>query len=110
MKSVGEVMASGTFKEAMQKALRGLETGRNGFGNVPGKPHCKAEDFRAEAIRPHLATPRAERIDWVRTAFLAGMTVEEIHDYSRIDPWFLDQLQSLVNTSAIGRRQNVFKR
>jgi len=97
MKSVGEVMAIGrTFKEAMQKALRGLETGRNGFGNVPGKPHCKPEDAHPEAIRPHLATPRADRVDWVRTAFLAGMTVEEIHDYSRIDPWFLDQLQVLV--------------
>ncbi|MBX3462198.1 MAG: carbamoyl-phosphate synthase large subunit [Planctomycetes bacterium] len=97
MKSVGEVMAIGaTFKEAMQKALRGLETGRNGFGNVPGKPHCRPEDCDREAIRPHLATPRADRIDWVRTALLAGMTVEEIHDYSRIDPWFLDQLQELV--------------
>ncbi|MBM4061593.1 MAG: carbamoyl-phosphate synthase large subunit [Planctomycetes bacterium] len=97
MKSVGEVMAIGrTFKEAMQKALRGLETGRNGFGNVPGRPHCKPEDNTADAIRPHLATPRADRIDWVRDALLAGMSVEEIHDYSRIDPWFLDQLQQLV--------------
>ena len=97
MKSVGEVMAIGrTFKEAMQKALRGLETGRNGFGNVPGKPHCKPEDCNAEAIRPHLATPRADRIDWVRTAMLVGMTNEEIHEYCRIDPWFLDQLRTLV--------------
>ncbi|MFN9276199.1 MAG: carbamoyl-phosphate synthase large subunit, partial [Planctomycetota bacterium] len=97
MKSVGEVMAIGrTFKEAMQKALRGLETGRNGFGNVPGKPHCKPEDCNAEAIRPHLATPRADRIDWVRTAMLVGMTNDEIHEYSRIDPWFLDQLRALV--------------
>jgi carbamoyl-phosphate synthase large subunit len=97
MKSVGEVMAIGsTFKEAMQKALRGLETGRNGFGNVPGKPHCSAEDFNPEAIRPHLATPRADRIDWIRAAFLAGMSVEEIHDYSKIDPWFLDQLEELI--------------
>ena len=97
MKSVGEVMAIGrTFKEAMQKALRGLETGRNGFGNVPGKPHCKPEDFNVESIRPHLATPRADRIDWVRAAMLVGMTVEEIHDYSRIDPWFLDQLEVLI--------------
>jgi carbamoyl-phosphate synthase large subunit len=97
MKSVGEVMAIGrTFKEAMQKALRGLETGRNGFGNVPGVPHCKPEDRTVEAIRPHLATPRADRIDWVRSALLIGMTAEEIHDYSRIDPWFLDQLQTLV--------------
>ncbi len=97
MKSVGEVMAiGGTFKEAMQKALRGLETGRNGFGNVPGKPHGKPEDCTPEAIRPHLATPRADRIDWVRAAFLAGMSVEEIHDYTRIDPWFLDQLHELI--------------
>jgi carbamoyl-phosphate synthase large subunit len=97
MKSVGEVMAiGGTFKEAMQKALRGLETGRNGFGNVPGKPHCKPEDFNTEAIRPHLATPRDDRIDWVRAGFLAGMSVEELHDYTRIDPWFLDQLQELI--------------
>ena len=46
MKSVGECMAiGGTFKEAMQKALRGLETGRNGYGNVPGEPHCRPEEF-----------------------------------------------------------------
>jgi carbamoyl-phosphate synthase large subunit len=97
MKSVGEVMAIGrTFKEAMQKALRGLETGRHGFGNVPGKPHCKPDDLNPETIRPHLATPRADRIDWVRSAMLCGMTVEEIHDYSKIDPWFLDQLAVLV--------------
>jgi carbamoyl-phosphate synthase large subunit len=102
MKSVGEVMAIGrTFKEAMQKALRGLETGRHGFGNVPGKPHCKPEDCNAESIRPHLATPRADRIDWVRTALLIGMSVEEVHDYSKIDPWFLDQLQHLVRHEAV---------
>jgi len=97
MKSVGEVMAIGrTFKEAMQKALRGLETGRTGFGNVPGQPHCRPEDLDADTIRPHLVTPRADRIDWLRAAFLAGMSVEEIHDSSRIDPWFLDQLQELI--------------
>jgi carbamoyl-phosphate synthase large subunit len=97
MKSVGEVMAIGrTFKEAMQKALRGLETGRNGFGNVPGKPHCKAEDFNVESIRPHLVTPRADRIDWVRAAFLVGMSVEDVHESSKIDPWFLDQLFTLI--------------
>jgi carbamoyl-phosphate synthase large subunit len=97
MKSVGEVMAIGrTFKEAMQKALRGLENGRTGFGNVPGKPHCKPEDCNPESIRPHLATPRADRIDWVRAALLCGMGVDEIHDFSKIDPWFLDQLAALV--------------
>ena len=98
MKSVGECMAiGGTFKEAMQKALRGLETGRNGFGNVPSKPHCNDDEFEIESIRPHLATPRSDRIDWVRTAMLAGMTNEQIHDYTHIDPWFLDQLRELVD-------------
>ena len=101
MKSVGECMAiGGTFKEAMQKALRGLETGRNGFGNVPGQPHCRAEDFEVESIRPHLATPRANRIDWIRTGMLAGMTVEDVFDYTHIDPWFLDQLAELVALEA----------
>jgi carbamoyl-phosphate synthase large subunit len=97
MKSVGEVMAIGrTFKEAMQKALRGLETGRNGFGNVPGVPSCKPEELDAATIRPHLVTPRADRIDWVRAAMLAGMSVEAIFDATKIDPWFLDQLHDLV--------------
>ena len=101
MKSVGECMAiGGTFKEAMQKALRGLETGRNGFGNVPGQPHCRPEDFTVEAIRPHLATPRADRIDWIRAGMLAGMTVEDIFEYTHIDPWFLDQLAELVAMEA----------
>jgi len=97
MKSVGECMAiGGTFKEAMQKALRGLETGRNGFGNVPGQPNCRPEDFEVESIRPHLATPRADRIDWIRDGMLAGMTSEDIFEYTHIDPWFLDQLTELV--------------
>ncbi|MCA8976601.1 MAG: carbamoyl-phosphate synthase large subunit, partial [Planctomycetes bacterium] len=98
MKSVGEVMAIGsTFKEAMQKALRGLETGRNGFGNVPGQPHCGPDDRNQDAIRPHLATPRADRIDWIRTGMLVGMSNEDLFDYTRIDPWFLDQLRELVD-------------
>jgi len=97
MKSVGECMAiGGTFKEAMQKALRGLETGRNGYGNVPGKPNCSADEFDVESIRPHLATPRDDRIDWIRNAMLVGMSVEDIFEYTNIDPWFLDQLEELV--------------
>ena len=97
MKSVGEVMAIGrTFKESMQKALRGLETGRWGYGNVPCQPHCKPEDLELATILPHLKTPRDDRIDWIRAAMLAGMSVEEIHEHSKIDPWFLDQLMELV--------------
>ena len=97
MKSVGEAMAIGrTFKEAMQKALRSLETGRTGFGNVPCVPHHGVDSIALDEIRPHLVTPRAERIDWIRAAFLAGMSVEEIHECTRIDPWFLDQLAALI--------------
>ncbi|MEY4831421.1 MAG: Carbamoyl-phosphate synthase large chain [Planctomycetota bacterium] len=97
MKSVGEVMAIGrTFKESMQKALRGLETGRWGYGNVPCQPHCKPEDLELATILPHLKTPRDDRIDWIRAGMLAGMSVEEIHEHSKIDPWFLDQLMELV--------------
>ncbi|MCP5041296.1 MAG: carbamoyl-phosphate synthase large subunit [bacterium] len=98
MKSVGECMAMGrTFKESMQKALRSLETGRTGFGNTPAVAHHPLEELDKEEIRSHLATPRADRIDWVRTAFLWGMSVEEIFDYTGIDPWFLDQLEELID-------------
>ncbi|MHC5064878.1 MAG: carbamoyl-phosphate synthase large subunit [Planctomycetota bacterium] len=97
MKSVGEVMAIGrTFKEAMQKALRGLETGRSGFGEVPGEHHIDASQLDKGNLRSHLATPQADRIDWIRAALLQGMSAEEIHEYSGIDPWFIDQLAELV--------------
>ncbi|MEE9126758.1 MAG: carbamoyl-phosphate synthase large subunit, partial [Planctomycetota bacterium] len=97
MKSVGEVMAIGrTFKESLQKAMRSLETGRHGLGNVPGRVHPPAEGLAPEDFRPHLATPRADRMDWIRSALLRGYTTEEIHDYTAIDPWFLDQLEELV--------------
>jgi carbamoyl-phosphate synthase large subunit len=98
MKSVGEVMAIGrTFKEAMQKALRSLETGRVGFGNTPMQPHVRTEDLDREEVRSHLATPRQDRIDWIRTAMLMGVPLAEIHEYTGIDPWFLDQLAELVD-------------
>ncbi|MCC6783297.1 MAG: carbamoyl-phosphate synthase large subunit [Planctomycetes bacterium] len=97
MKSVGEVMAIGrTFKEAMQKALRGLENGRSGFGERPGVPHVAATGIDREELNAHLATPRPDRIDWIRTAMHMGMSVEEIFDFTSIDPWFLDQLAELV--------------
>jgi carbamoyl-phosphate synthase large subunit len=97
MKSVGEAMSIGrTFKEAMQKALRSLETGRTGFGNVPGSPHGAAMGLPPEEIRPHLTTPRDDRIDWIRSAMLYGFSVEEVHELTSIDPWFLDQLYELI--------------
>ncbi len=97
MKSVGEVMAIGrTFKESLQKAMRSLEIGLCGFGNVPGKVHPAAEDIDRDEFRPHLATPRADRMAWIRSAFLSGYDTPEIHEYSSIDPWFLDQIKELT--------------
>src|SRR5690606_23263722 len=57
---------------------------------------CKPAECDSEAIRPHLVTPRADRIDWIRSAMLSGMTVEQVQEATNIDPWFLDQLAELI--------------
>ncbi|PYQ32412.1 MAG: carbamoyl phosphate synthase large subunit, partial [Acidobacteria bacterium] len=90
MKSVGEAMAIGrTFSEALGKAIRSLEIGRDGLddgrGSVP-----------PEEILSKLEVPTWERIFHVRRAFLAGMSVEEVADRTRIDPWFLDAIRKMV--------------
>jgi carbamoyl-phosphate synthase large subunit len=90
MKSVGEVMAIGrNFQESLQKALRGLEVGVDGF-------NLKSVDM--DKIEDELAYPRAERLWYVADAFGVGMSVEEIHRFTRIDPWFLVQIKDLVDT------------
>jgi carbamoyl-phosphate synthase large subunit len=92
MKSVGEAMSIGrTFKESLQKALRSLETGRFGLG-ADGKDGTPDLDY----IRERLATPNAERIFFVRLAFEAGLTLEQIFDLSKIDPWFLKNIEDLL--------------
>ena len=94
MKSVGEAMAIGrTFKESLQKALRSLEIGARGFGGG-GKlgDEVLPED---KVIKQKLGTPCAERIFYIRYAFLAGHTVEQIFDLTKIDPWFLHQLREI---------------
>lgn len=93
MKSVGEAMAIGrTFKESLQKALRSLETGRWGFGFDAKDPQSPSSD----EIYRKLAVPNAERIFWIQTAFMQGFSLDEIHDITQIDPWFLSQLEELV--------------
>ncbi|MCL7804622.1 carbamoyl-phosphate synthase large subunit [Pasteurella multocida] len=88
MKSVGEVMVMGrTFQESLQKALRGLETGICGFNLMSEEP---------EKIRQELGNPGPIRILYVADAFGAGFTLDEVHHYSKIDPWFLIQIQDLV--------------
>jgi len=88
MKSVGEVMAIGrTFQESMQKALRGLETGVDGFDPM-------SDDV--ELIEKELADPAPDRIWYVADAFRAGLTLERVHQLSHIDPWFLAQIEEIV--------------
>jgi carbamoyl-phosphate synthase large subunit len=97
MKSVGEVMAIGrTFRESLQKALRGLEVGRFGLG-------CDKKDLwgteaqpSPDEIRAKLATPNTERVWHIRYALLAGMSIDEIYALTGIDPWFLANIRELV--------------
>ncbi len=98
MKSVGEAMAIGrTFKESFQKALRSLETGCMGIGlDRRDKWLDPATRPTKDEIREKLTQPNPERIFYVRYAYLAGFTTEEIHDFSHIDPWFLDEIKQLV--------------
>ena len=92
MKSVGEAMAIGrTFKESLQKALRSLEIGRFGLG-ADGKDITPDLD----TIRQKLRVPCAERIFFIRYGFLAGLTVEDIHELSSIDPWFLEHIRLII--------------
>ncbi|BAZ43353.1 carbamoyl-phosphate synthase large subunit [Chondrocystis sp. NIES-4102] len=94
MKSVGEAMAIGrTFNESFQKALRSLETGRYGFGcdrteTLPSIPH----------IRASLRTPNPDRIFNIYQGLKIGLSVEEIHQLTAIDIWFLDKMQELLQT------------
>ena len=90
MKSVGEVMAIGrTLQESMQKALRGLEVGADGFDEKT----TDKDDIEAE-----LGDPGADRIWYVADAFRIGMSAREIHDLTHIDPWFLHMIQEIVET------------
>ena len=95
MKSVGEVMAMGrNFQESLLKAMRGLEVGSDGFD--PQVPDHSAASV--ERIREELITPRAKRLWYLGDAFRAGLTLEEVHRLSKIDPWFLDQIEELIAT------------
>ncbi|MBM3857730.1 MAG: carbamoyl-phosphate synthase large subunit, partial [Verrucomicrobia bacterium] len=99
MKSVGEVIALGrTFKQSLQKALRSLETGRFGLGADGRDVEPRREDgsWDLKTIEQKLRVPCAERIFMVRYAFLAGLSVDEIHEWSGIDPWFLHNILELV--------------
>ena len=88
MKSVGEAMAIGrTFKEALQKALRGLESGKKGLSG--------AEPLDPETRLQRVATPTSSRLYHIKSALDEGVSVERIHEVSKVDPWFLNQLKDI---------------
>ncbi|MDP2267959.1 MAG: carbamoyl-phosphate synthase large subunit, partial [Deltaproteobacteria bacterium] len=97
MKSVGETMAIGrTFKEALQKAVRSLETGR--FGLPLALPdQANPEEF----LRSKLLKPNSERLFYVATALQRGMALEKIHELTKIDPWFLNQLREIIDAEKV---------
>jgi carbamoyl-phosphate synthase large subunit len=98
MKSVGETMAIGrTFKESLQKALRGLETGRFGLGCDSKDAWGKPTQPPVEEVMRMLATPNADRMWYIRYAFKMGMTTEEIHGRTKIDPWFLNNIRDIID-------------
>jgi carbamoyl-phosphate synthase large subunit len=104
MKSVGETMAIGrTFKEAFQKALRGLEVGSFGFGCDGKDLWGTAAEPSLDDIRARVATADPDRVWYLRYAFKAGMTVDELHELTAIDRWFLDQLQQIVEIESLIR-------
>ncbi|WP_058834700.1 carbamoyl-phosphate synthase large subunit [Luteimonas abyssi] len=96
MKSVGEVMAMGrTFQESMQKALRGLETGKVGF-DPTGLD--LSDDTDLATLRREVREPGPERLFYLADAFRAGLSVEDVYGLSYVDPWFLDQIEEIVTT------------
>ena len=92
MKSVGEAMSIGsTFKEALQKGLRSLETGWLGFDNHP------LEQIPLSEISSKLTIPNVERLFYIKSALKRGMSIDEIYGYTHIDPFFLYNLQEIVD-------------
>src|SRR5690554_3328219 len=99
MKSVGEAMAIGrTFQESLQKALRSLETGLTGLNEIGIPGLGEGED--KNAIKAALGTPTPDRLLHVAEAMRLGMSLEDIHEACKIDPWFLEQMQGIIDMEA----------
>ncbi|HXW20625.1 MAG TPA: carbamoyl-phosphate synthase large subunit [Roseiarcus sp.] len=103
MKSVGEAMAIGrTFAESLQKALRSLETGLDGLDEIEIEGLGKGDDHNV--LRAAIGAPTPDRLRNVAQAMRFGMSVEEIHEVCRIDPWFLERIGEIVALEAKVRR------
>ncbi|TYR30507.1 carbamoyl-phosphate synthase large subunit [Mesorhizobium microcysteis] len=99
MKSVGEVMAIGrTFQESLQKALRGLETGLTGLDEIEIPGLNQGDD--KNAIRAALGTPTPDRLRMVAQAIRTGTSLEDVHAMCKIDPWFLEQIDGIIQMEA----------
>ena len=95
MKSVGEVMAIGsTFQESLQKAIRGLETDKSGLDPIID---ANIDDAKRQ-IRNELISAGEDRIFYLADAFRMGMTIAEAHNLTKIDPWFLAQIEDLIKS------------
>jgi carbamoyl-phosphate synthase large subunit len=102
MKSVGEAMAIGrTFAESLQKALRSLETGLDGLDEIEIDGLGVGDDHNA--LRAAIGQPTPDRLLKVAQAMRLGMSVEEIHDVSKIDPWFLERIADIVGLEGMVR-------
>ncbi len=103
MKSVGEVMAIGrTFSESLQKAMRGLETGLTGLDDIaiPGLSHEADDQTVRDATLRALTQPTPDRLRVIAQAFRVGLTVDQVNEACSYEPWFLRQIEHLVNTEA----------
>ena len=107
MKSVGEVMAMGrTFHESLQKALRGLEIGKTGL-NPTGLD--LSNDDGLAILKRELREPRPDRVFHLADAFRAGLSLEEVHNLSRVDPWFLAAFEDIVLEEAMVTAHGITK-
>src|SRR6186713_2690029 len=109
MKSVGEVMAIGrTFQESLQKALRGLETGLDGLNEIlPGPVAEPLSEEHRDKLAYELRAPGPNRLLYVADAFRAGWSSERIQELSYIDPWFLAQIEDLLNEESRVRTEGL---
>lgn len=99
MKSVGEAMAIGrTLQESMQKALRSMETGLSGFDDIPLEGLGQGDD--KNIVRAAVSRPTNDRLLKVAQAFRLGFSVEQVFQFCKIDPWFLEQIKGIVDTEA----------
>ncbi|MBU0571927.1 MAG: carbamoyl-phosphate synthase large subunit [Candidatus Omnitrophica bacterium] len=93
MKSVGETMAIGrTFREALQKGLRGLETGKHGLDDMK-----KSSELDVQVLSDFISRPNADRIFYIKEAFVRGCSIDEIYALSKIDPWFLRNMKEIID-------------